>query len=91
VIEKQIPKGAEYRIISPQLPVKLPKLENRKLVDAPIMAITEKEAAVCFRLVGGKVDYAGFFGTDPVFLNWAKDLFLHYWERGNRTYEVLRK
>jgi hypothetical protein len=26
------------------------------------MAITENQAAVCFRLTGGKVDYASFFG-----------------------------
>jgi predicted transcriptional regulator len=84
-IAKQIPKGAEYRILSPQPPVKLPNLENRTLSDPPaIMAITEKEAVICFRFTGGRVDYAGFFGKDPVFLNWVKDLFLHYWSKGKR-------
>lgn len=84
-ISKQIPKGAEYRILSPQSPKKLPNLENRTLLDPPaIMVITEKEAVICFRLVGGKVDYAGFFGRDPAFLNWTKDLFLHYWNKGKR-------
>ena len=84
-IAKQIPKGAEYRILSPQPPVKLPNLENRTLSDPPaIMAITEKEAVICFRFKGGRVDYAGFFGKDAVFLNWVKDLFLHYWGKGKR-------
>jgi len=84
-ISKQIPKGAEYRILSPQSPKKLPNLENRTLLDPPaIMVITEEEAVICFRLVGGKVDYAGFFGKDPAFLNWTKDLFLHYWNKGKR-------
>jgi predicted transcriptional regulator len=84
-IAKQIPKGAEYRILSPQPPVKLPNLENRTLSDPPaIMAITEKEAVICFRFKEGRVDYAGFFGKDSVFLNWVKDLFLHYWNKGKR-------
>lgn len=45
------------------------------------MAITEKQAAICFRLVGGKVDYASFFGYDAAFRDWAKDLFLYYWNQ----------
>jgi predicted transcriptional regulator len=84
-ISKQIPEGAEYRILSPQPPMKLPNLENRTLSEPPaIMVVTEKEAVICFRLVGGKVDYAGFSGKDPAFLNWTKDLFLYYWEKGKR-------
>jgi len=83
---KQIPKGVEYRILSPLPPVKLPNLENRTLSDTPaIIVITEKEAVVSFRFIEGRVDYAGFFGKDPVFLNWVKDLFLYYWERGKRA------
>ncbi len=85
-IVKQIPKGAEYRILSPQPPMKLPNLENRTLSDVPvIMAINEKWATLCFRFIGGRVDYAGFSGTNPVFLNWIKDLFLYYWNKGKRT------
>lgn len=85
-ISKQIPKGAEFRILSPQPPVKLPNLENRTLSDVPvIMAITAKEATVCFRFIGGRVDYAGFSGNDPIFLKWVKDLFLYYWDKGKRT------
>lgn len=83
-ILKDAPKGCEYRVLSPQLPKKLSNLENRTFLNPPlIMALTEKKAAVCFRLVGGKVDYASFFGDDPVFQGWAKDLFLHYWNEVN--------
>ena len=50
--------------------MKLPNLENRTLSEPPaIMVVTEKEAVICFHLVGGKVDYAGFFGKDAMFLN----------------------
>ncbi|MCW4004555.1 MAG: DUF1724 domain-containing protein [Candidatus Bathyarchaeota archaeon] len=81
-ISKEVPKGAEYRILSPQPPAKLPNLESRTLSDPPLsMAVTEKQAAVCFRLIGGKVDYASFFGDDQAFRTWAKDLFLYYWEK----------
>jgi len=84
-ISKQIPKGAEYRILSPQPPVKLPNLENRTLTEPPaVMVVTEKEAGLCFRFKEGRVDYAGFFGKDPVFLNFVKDLFLYYWNKGKR-------
>jgi predicted transcriptional regulator len=58
----------------------------RALFDIPaIIALTEKEAAICFRLIGGKMDYAGFIGKDPIFLNWVKDLFLYYWDKGKRA------
>jgi len=64
----------------------LPNLENRTLSDIPaVIALTEKGAAVCFHLVGGRADYAGFFGSDPLFLNWVKDLFLYYWDKGKRA------
>ncbi len=84
-IAKQIPKGVEYRILSPQPPVKLANLENRALANCPaIFALTEKAAALCLRFLDGRIDYAGFLGSNPTFLNWLKDLFLFYWEKGKR-------
>jgi predicted transcriptional regulator len=85
-IAKQVPNGAEYRLLSPLAPLKLARLENRTFVDPPVVvALTEQEAAVCFRFLDGRVDYAGFFGADPAFLGWARDLFLYYWDKGART------
>lgn len=82
----QIPKGVEYKILSPQPPAKLPNFENRTLSDiSAIMVLTEKEAGISFRFIGGRTDYAGFYGKDPIFLNWVKDLFLFYWDKGKRT------
>jgi predicted transcriptional regulator len=81
-IYMQIPRSVEYRILSALPPQKLKSIENRTLKDPPvIMALTEKEAAVCFRSTDGRVDYAGFFGNDPAFHNWVKDLFLYYWDK----------
>jgi predicted transcriptional regulator len=85
-IAKQIPKGVEYRFLSPQPPTKLSNLENRTLSEIPaMMALTEKEAGISFPFFGGRADYAGFYGKDPVFLNWVKDLFLYYWNKGKRA------
>ena len=54
--ENRLPANA-----SPPPPVK--NVEMRGLSDLPaIVVLTEKEGAVCFRQVGGRVDYAGFFG-----------------------------
>ena len=76
----QIPKGVEYKILSPQPPAKLSNLENRTLTYSPvILALTENEAILCFRFVDGRMDYASFSGSDPAFLNWVRDLFLYYW------------
>lgn len=85
-ISKEVPKGAQYRVISPQPPIKLGNFENRTLNETtPIIGLTEKQAAVCFRLIGGKVDYASFFGEDQSLHNWTRDLFLHFWEKAKHT------
>ncbi len=85
-ISKAVPQTAEYRILSPQPNTKLPNFENRTLSEPPlIMAVTESQAAVCFRLIGGKVDYASFFGEAPIFYGWAKELFLYFWENAKST------
>ena len=85
-IASQIPKGVEYKILSPQPPVKLPNLENRTLAYSPvILVLTEAEAVLYFRFVDGRMDYASFSGSDPAFLNWVKDLFLYYWEKAKNS------
>jgi predicted transcriptional regulator len=65
----------------------MPKnMEMRGISDLPaIVVVTEKAAGVCFRQIGGKMDYAGFFGFDPTFHNWVKDLFVYYWDQGKRA------
>lgn len=85
IANEQTRKGIEYKILSPLPPGKLQNLENRTLSDIPaVFVLTEKEAVICFRLIGGRADYAGFFGKEPIFLSWVKDLFLYYWDKGKR-------
>ena len=85
IANEQTRKGVEYKILSPLPPAKLQNIENRTLSDVPaVFVLTEKEAVICPPLIGGKMDYAGFSGKDPIFLNWVKDLFLYHWDKGKR-------
>jgi predicted transcriptional regulator len=65
--------------------VSLPSGKNveRKLIqEVPvIMIISEKEASVSFPRLNGNVDFPSFFGNDPIFLRWANDLYLDYWNQ----------
>jgi predicted transcriptional regulator len=46
------------------------------------MLISEKSAAINLVSIDAREDNVLFYGTDPTFLRWAKDLFDYYWERG---------
>ncbi|MDH5690733.1 MAG: hypothetical protein OEY81_04835 [Candidatus Bathyarchaeota archaeon] len=91
IMDERIRKGVKLKFLIPEnrLPADVSppaiakNVEMRGLSDLPaLVVLTEKEAAILFRLVGGRMDYAGFYGEDPVFLNWVKDLFLYYWDKG---------
>ncbi|HEY9753589.1 MAG TPA: hypothetical protein V6C97_00355 [Oculatellaceae cyanobacterium] len=72
----------ENRPTKNSLPVSK-NVERRLIQEVPvILIITEKEASVSFS--ASKADLSAgfassFFGSDPVFLRWANDLFLYYW------------
>jgi predicted transcriptional regulator len=93
IMNEQIMKGLKLKMLIPEnllsasvSPTATAKnMEARGLPDLPaIVVLTEKEGGICFRQVGGRVDYAGFFGKDPIFHNWVRDLFLYYWDKGKR-------
>ncbi len=50
------------------------------------LLITEKEGVIHFRKLNGQMDYVGFFGNDPKFRKWLKDLFTYYWEGAEHWY-----
>ena len=92
IMDEKIRKGLKLKMLIPESDLstvpamKTPNVELRGISDIPaIIGITEKEATICFRFIGGRLDYAGFSGKDPTFLNWAKDLFLYYWEKAKRA------
>jgi len=62
-------------------------VERKLLPTVPIiMILSEKEASISFPRLDGNVDYPSFFGTDPLFLKWVSDLYLHYWEQAKIWY-----
>ena len=78
IAQERLPTGASQ----PAMPK---NVELRGLSDLPaIVVVTEKVACICFRQLGGRVDYASFFGSDTLFHNWVRDLFLYYWDKGKR-------
>lgn len=94
VMNQKVQQGLEIKMII--LKDRLPPTENmpptpknvelRGLSEVPVVAVlTEKLAGVCFSQTSGKMDYAGFFGSDLTFHGWVKDLFLYYWEKAKST------
>ena len=92
-----ISKGVKYRFLFPKrfipkeltIPGLAQAAEIRSMEDLPFnVAMSEKEAGISFQFTDGKVDYVSFVGKDPVFVNWVKDLFLYYWDKGNRLYSL---
>ncbi len=85
IMDKKVQEGFQIRMLVPEsvlTPTELsPNVELKGLPEIPLgIALTESAAVVTFRFIEGRFDYAGFYGTDSVFLKWAKDLFLHYWD-----------
>ena len=88
-----ISKGVKYKFLFPKrfipkeltIPGLAQAAEIRSMEDLPFnVAMSEKEAGISFQLSDGRADYVSFVGKDPVFVNWVKDLFLYYWDKGNR-------
>jgi predicted transcriptional regulator len=62
------------------------KLESRYLdkIDL-VLGLSEKEiASIMFPDLEGKFDYISFRTKDREALNWAKSLFLYYWNKAKR-------
>ena len=88
---RPISKGVKFRFMGYEslppnfnhVPGEAPHLEIRTLTDVPIAIVcTEKEACICLPSTEGRMDYAAFYGKDQMFVNWARDLFLYFWEKG---------
>ena len=88
-----ISKGVKYKFLFPKrfipkeltIPGLAKAAEIRSMEDLPFnVVMSEKEAGISFQFADGRVDYVSFVGKDPMFVNWVKDLFLYYWEKGNR-------
>jgi predicted transcriptional regulator len=92
-MDEKVREGLNFKFLLPEnrfpfdksLPEAPKNVQTRSLSELPaVVACTEKFATICFLLIGGKVDYAGFSGDDPTFVNWVRELFMYYWEKGKR-------
>jgi predicted transcriptional regulator len=92
-LQEGISKGVKYRFLFPKrfipkeptIPGLAKAAEMRSVEDLPFnVVMSEKEAGISFQFADGRVDYVSFVGKDSVFLSWVKDLFLYYWDKGNR-------
>lgn len=92
-MDEKVQKGLDFKFLLPENRFPFDKslseapknVQTRTFSELPAtVACTEKFAAICFLQIGGKVDYAGFSGDDPTFVNWVKELFMYYWEKGKR-------
>ena len=92
VMEEKLSKGIKFRaliherLVDPShVDAVGADVERRVLSSIPgLFTLSEKEAFFAFLSMDGRVDGTGFFGSDPLFLKWAKDFFLYYWEQTNR-------
>jgi predicted transcriptional regulator len=94
-VTEMLKKGVSVRLLFDENCRKfyenMPELKNvfekRMILSIPaILIVNEKFADVNLLSIDGRGDNAVFYGSDPKILNWAKDLFLHYWEQGKRCY-----
>ncbi len=88
-----ISRGVKYKFLFPKrfipkeltIPGLAQAAEIRSIENLPFnVVMSEKEAGISFQFADGRVDYVSFVGKDSVFLNWVKELFLYYWDKGNR-------
>jgi predicted transcriptional regulator len=93
-VAERVRQGVKFRFLVPDhylLQVSIPHdltqaIEGRGLTVLPAtITVSEKEAFVAFNNLGGRADYAGFIAKDQDSINWAKDLFLYYWDKGKRS------
>jgi predicted transcriptional regulator len=93
ILAESIPRGVKYKFLfhkqyiptDPIFPGMERSLEWRAMEGIPVnIVISEKEAGISFCLRDGRTDYGGFFGKDPIFTNWVKELFQFYWAKGTR-------
>ena len=66
------------------------KLESRYLDDVDLtMILSEREVSIGFKDLEGKTDWLSFRSRDQSALNWAKSLFLYYWDKADHREKTL--
>jgi predicted transcriptional regulator len=80
----------ERLVNSNQVQVFGQNVDRRVLPTIPaLLVVTEKEAYIALLSIDGKLDYSGFYSSDPAFMKWANDLFLYHWKQTNTKYPTM--
>ena len=87
VMAEKLPEGLKVRSIFcenvKESKVLLPagkNIERKLLPEVPlILMVSEKSGSVSFPKTDGQMDFASFFGSDPLFMGYMVDFFLFYW------------
>jgi len=89
-VEERCQEGVKFRSIHPKAmlssEMEYPEIQHcieRRYIPkvSTVLVITEKEAMVGLPRIGGNLDIISFFGSDPSFMKWAKDLYFYYWKQ----------
>jgi len=92
LVDKQIEEGLPFKLMVPENILSdavsqstSKKIKIRGFKECPaVIVLNEKEAMIFFKFKTGRIDYTGFYGDDPMFMNWAQEFFNYYWDRGTR-------
>lgn len=90
LVDKQIEEGLPFKLMVPEnilsdaVSQSTSKyIEVRGFKECPaVIVLNENEAMIFFKFKTGRIDYTGFYSDDPVFMNWARELFTYYWDKG---------
>ena len=92
-VEKGVSIKAIFEERNLQYYQKIP--ETKGLVEKKIinqipatLLISEKSAAIDLISIDAREDTALFYGSDPEFMGWARDLFDYYWVRGKPFHQI---
>jgi predicted transcriptional regulator len=90
IMTEQVLRGVEFRSLFHEKLIQTDHLrvsgryEKRSVSKIPgLFSITDKGAFVSFVTMDGKIDASGFFGSDSLFMKWARDLYEYCWKNPN--------
>lgn len=101
-MREKLKSGFEFRLILPEgsylpedealIPSNTPGMHKRILPEIHIrLVVTDKYAGFSLPDRENMTDYRAIMGDDPMFHNWCKNLFIHYWEKSKSHIPYFKK
>lgn len=98
ITAEKVAKGTKLKLIMQEnlsevakpVPVGEQNVERKYLARLnACLLLNEKRQLITLRRVDGRMDYAGFFGTDATFHKWVRDFFYYYWNKALRWHPAI--